>query len=98
MALYIPIRKHSEDQHSVTYEYGVEKIGASIRVRSGSRLRNAPPEYDFGQFRINKQTGEVEIISLAERDADQRHFGRAAHKVKQHWEQGELPERTSWAA
>jgi hypothetical protein len=98
MALYIPIRKQSEDQQSVIYLYGVEVIKAPIGARSGSRVRNAPLEYHFGQFKISRQSGGVEIIEIAEEDNDQRHFTRAARKVYLHWKEGELPDETCWVS
>lgn len=98
MAIFIPIRKQSEDGQSAIYEYGVEVLGKPITTKRRSRSRLGESEYIYGQFRIVKQSGAVEIIKLAPGDEDQRLFGRAARKIFLHWQEGKFPETTCWAS
>jgi hypothetical protein len=98
MAIYIPIRKMFEDDKSAIYRYRVEAPKMPLTDRDRPRPRVTEAEYSHGQLRIDKQSGAIEVIELAAGDADQRHYSRAARKLSLHWEEGVLPEKTSWSA
>ena len=52
-----------------------------------------------GILRINRTTGEVSLVRPMEGpESADVHFHRAAHKIKQHWKQGSLPEAAVWAS
>jgi len=59
-------------------------------------------DYEFrldrraGILRLDKRTGAVLLIDVDPRDA--MAFRCAARKLIDHWQKGEIPERTSWAA
>lgn len=68
---------------------------------------NSHADYSFtvseasqaGVLRIDKATGEVSLVQPMEGSASaEAHFHRAAHKIKQHWKQGTLPETAVWAS
>jgi hypothetical protein len=49
-----------------------------------------------GQLRLDKKSGEIKELVPAPKDATGRRFQRAALKIMQHWQRGELPLLTSW--
>lgn len=52
-----------------------------------------------GVLRIDKATGEVALIRpMQGPETAAVHFHRAAHKIKQHWKGGSLPEVATWAS
>jgi len=51
-----------------------------------------------GEFTIDKASGEIQILRLADGDDDEHLFRRAAHKITKHCREGELPELTCWAS
>ena len=54
---------------------------------------------EAGILRIDKETGDVSLIRPMKGPATaDAHFHRAAHKIKQHWKQGGLPETAVWAS
>lgn len=62
-------------------------------------------EYSFssndrtaGMLRIDKESGNVELIDQAEGDDDLRFFSCAAHVVKRNWRAGRYPDSTCWAS
>jgi hypothetical protein len=59
-----------------------------------------PDERDgMGKLRIDKKTGDVEILATPKQEKNPEFYGpRAARKVTQHWRDGEFPDRTCWAA
>ena len=52
-----------------------------------------------GVLRIDKATGEVSLVEamVGPTNAD-AHYHRAAHKIRQHWNEGRLPENAVWAS
>jgi hypothetical protein len=59
-------------------------------------------DYEFrldgrpGFLRVDKKTGTVLLIDVDPRD--EMAFRCAARKLTDHWQRGEFPDRTSWAA
>ncbi len=51
-----------------------------------------------GSFTISKETDETQLISIADGEIELRFYSRAAHKIRQHWQRGELPEMAVWAS
>lgn len=77
MAFSIMIKKLSETETKVVYEFSDDVVGA-------------------GQLQLDKESGEVKEVIPAPKDETGRRFQRAAMKVAQHWQSGELPSETSW--
>jgi hypothetical protein len=55
-------------------------------------------EEKIGRLKINKFTGDVELINLALDDDEKMFYNRAAYKIKKHRGAGELPDKTCWAS
>ena len=52
-----------------------------------------------GLLRIDKATGEVTLLRpLLGATNGAAHFERAAHKIRQYWRRGVLPEAAIWAS
>jgi hypothetical protein len=51
-----------------------------------------------GRLRLDKVSGQVSLLQAAPGDHQNRFYGRAAHKVRKHWEDGEIPDKTCWAS
>ena len=57
-----------------------------------------PSEEGMGRLRLDKTSGEISLLEVAPGDNDQALFTRAAWKIEEHWEEGQLPEETCWAS
>ena len=55
-------------------------------------------ENQSGKLRINKDSGKVSLLNPDLSDHELGIYHRAAHKIKKHWESGELPKETCWAS
>ena len=62
-------------------------------------------EYVFGRFeqeqgrlRVDKSTGEIDLITAAPGDDDGSLYLRARHKIRQHWAENEFPDDACWAS
>lgn len=55
-------------------------------------------ENQLGKLRINKDSGEVCLVESYSTGNEKGIYQRAAHKIKKHWESGELPKETCWAS
>ncbi len=51
-----------------------------------------------GILSINKDSGDVTLIEPLPNKHGENHFARAAYKVKKHWKEGNLPDKTCWAS
>jgi hypothetical protein len=51
-----------------------------------------------GRVRIDKTSGEVSQIEALPGDELGQLYKRAVHKLRQHWEKGEFPDKTCWAS
>ena len=51
-----------------------------------------------GTFKINKVTGDVELIDAMPGDEQGHIFQRAAVKILKEWRKGTLPEFAEWAS
>ena len=97
MAIYIPIKKVQEDDASVVYAYGIE-IVTPAQLRLGTTKQRHDVSYEWGSFRLEKNSGEIGMITPAIGDEEQRSAMRAICKVHQHWNDGKLPEETCYVA
>jgi hypothetical protein len=76
-------------------------MGILIEIRKIREDRRAA-DYEFtlgeraGFVRMDKRTGAAILIDVDPRDA--MAFRCAARKLIDHWQKGEFPDRTSWAA
>ncbi len=70
----------------------VKDVNDSVEYKFGLLNDN------YGVLTINKTSGEVIMLEPMESDKKKNHFARAAHKVKQHWKEGKLPNKTCWAS
>ena len=50
-----------------------------------------------GLMRLHKRAGDIELIQAMPEDTDNRRFQRAASRLRQHWENNELPRATQFA-
>lgn len=55
-------------------------------------------EDDRGEFEIDKQSGEVELLIAPKGDEQRQLFNRAAVKIIRAWKQGHFPDKTDWAS
>jgi len=67
--------------------------------------RNDSVQYRFGLIdkssgilSINKNSGEISLLEPLPNENGDNHFARAAYKIKTHWKDGNLPDRTCWAS
>ena len=51
-----------------------------------------------GLMRLYKESGQIELLQPMPEDVDDRRFSRAAAKLREHWEAGEIPEATQFAS
>jgi hypothetical protein len=76
-------------------------MGIHIQIRK-IREDSRAADYEFrlddrpGMLRLDKRTGAVLLIDVD--PCDGMAFRCAARKVMDHWQNGVLPEQTSWAA
>lgn len=52
----------------------------------------------YGEFSINKKSGDILLTKKMPGDEAGHFFNRAAMKVLRAWRQGELPELAEWAS
>ena len=76
-------------------------MGIHISIRKVKEDgRAADYEFRFGErpgiLRLDKTSGAVLLIDVD--PSDGMVFRCAARKLQDHWQRGELPDRTSWAA
>lgn len=55
-------------------------------------------ENQLGKLHIDKDSGEVSLVESYFDDSEKGFYQRAAYKIKKHWESGNLPKETCWAA
>lgn len=71
----------------------IEDLGDSADYSYGTKGNTR------GVVRFDKSSGVAVLKSpSADEDDHSTKFHRVAFKLKKHWQAGELPERTSWAA
>ncbi len=51
-----------------------------------------------GILSINKDSGDVSLIEPLPNNKGEKHYARAAYKVKKHWNNGSLSDKTCWAS
>ncbi|WP_269507030.1 hypothetical protein [Burkholderia sp. IMCC1007] len=72
----------------------IEKIDETELI---AKYRFGDAGEKYGEFEIDKKTGEVHL--LAGLDGDRGHiFNRAAVKIMREWKLGRLPSMTEWAS
>ncbi|MCL1465557.1 hypothetical protein [Argonema galeatum] len=57
-----------------------------------------PHEKLFGKLWLDKTNGVVKEIEPVPTNNSDALFPRAAVKIRQHWKQGNFPEKTCWAS
>ena len=77
----------------VDYKFVSDVYEASPNRRSGSVVVGQV----IGTLRIRKDTGEVTLAEAMPGDDSNARFRRAARKIKEHWESGQLPDKTMFA-
>ncbi|OQP80148.1 hypothetical protein IM53_008790 [Xanthomonas phaseoli pv. dieffenbachiae] len=89
---YIGIRKQSETEELCDYEF----ICTEYRRIGTKRLEQLG--YVTGVSRIDKQTGNTELVRPMAGDEDLRAFNRASYKIRKCWLAGELPSSEQYCA
>lgn len=96
MAFYIELNKiNSEEENFVYYSYEFHVIAEVIKNKAG-KLRGKS-KLVKGKLKINKKSGEVDVVELAEGD-NGMYVQRATLTLIKHWRQGEFPDKTCWAS
>jgi hypothetical protein len=49
-----------------------------------------------GLMRLDKESGEIELLQPMPEDHDNNRFNRASTKLKKHWDAGEIPKATQF--
>ena len=52
----------------------------------------------LGSVRLNKVSGEVEVLRQLPNEENARYSGRVARKLWKHWTANEFPDNTCWAS
>lgn len=96
MAFYIELNKiHSEEENFVYYSYEFRIVTEYVKNKAG-KLRGKS-KLVTGKLRINKISGEVDVIQSAEGD-NGMYSQRAILALIKHWRKGEFPDKTCWAS
>lgn len=96
MAFYIELHKIHNDEKDFAY-YVYEFSLPTKPVRNATGKLRCTSKLVNGKIRINKITGDVDVVQLAEGD-NGIYMQRAGLALIKHWEKGEFPERTCWAS
>lgn len=51
-----------------------------------------------GLLRLDKASGEIELLRALPGSRSDEYFARASFKLRKHWAKGEVPDVTSWSA
>ena len=51
-----------------------------------------------GTIKLIKETGEYEVLSLAENDKDEHEVKRAVMLIYRYWEKNQYPKEATWAS
>ncbi len=89
----IGIEKHDETDVEVAYRFVADIWEPNPEIQGRSRIAGQAE----GLMRIIKATGEVLLDQPMPGDTNERRFNSAARKIKQHWANGEYPEKTMFA-
>ena len=95
MAINIEIIKSKTKEHFVYYTYQFS-LPVDPHKNKAGKLRYKL-KLVSGDVMIDKRTGHVHIIKLAEGD-NGAYIQMAASVLKKHLEKGELPDKTCWAS
>ena len=74
---------------------GIRKLNANDDFAEYSF---GPTEEEVGRLRINKSSGEVEILEEVEGDDSKKYSTRAARKLTLHFRKNEFPDSTCFAS
>ncbi len=89
----IGIEKYAETVDDVTYRFVADIWEPNPEIQGRYRIAGQAE----GLMRIIKASGEVLLDQPMPGDTNDRRFKSAAQKVKQHWTNGEYPEKTMFA-
>ena len=92
--LCIPITKKDENERHCDYLF-TATWHAPDPEHSG---RSKSVGHERGVLRIVKATGEISIVEQMPGDDGERRAQRAARIVYRHWQKGEYPQNTIYAA
>lgn len=89
----IRIEKQVETDDDVAYRFVADIWEPNPEIQGRSRIAGQAE----GLMRIIKATGEVLLDQPMPGDTNEKRFNSAARKIKQHWTNGEFPEKTMFA-
>jgi hypothetical protein len=92
--LCIPIGKQAEAESHCDYVFS----SALFEPDLDNPGRHKVEKHHHGILRIHKSTGDIEVIQPMPGDDGERRAQRAARIIYRHWQKGEYPEHTIYAA
>lgn len=84
MAYHIEILKIDETDEVAKYEFGPTSSDYS--------------RANYGEFAIDKRTGEMTLIRMVKNDSGNKYYLRASFKILTCWRKGYLPKNEEWAS
>jgi hypothetical protein len=96
MAFYIELNKTNGEQEDFVYYFYEFYLPIGTFRNAAGKLRGKS-KLVKGKIKINRKSGDIDIIELAEGD-NQMYVQRAAWALKKHWKLGEFPDKTCWAS
>lgn len=90
IGLEIAIVKVSENESTAVYDFSVGPDRGGLAVER--------PCGRAGRVEIRKADGQVMVQLPCPDDSHGMLSGRVAYKLRKHWQEGDFPDRTSWAA
>jgi hypothetical protein len=95
MALYIEVRKTEETADFATYLYEF-RLSTGVVRNSAGKLRGCSKLVN-GKIKIFKETGEVEVLKMAEGDQG-NYLERAKSVILKARSKGMFPNQACWAS
>ncbi len=89
----IPIKKVSEDNEIVEYQFAVD-IYEPDPKRNGRFTIVGEAQ---GVFCLDKKSGEINLLDKMPGDKNNKRFLRASKCIQRHWEKGDYPDSTMFA-
>jgi len=89
----IDLRRDVETEDYADYFFSSSVTDKDPRFTSRSMIVG----HNVGLFRINKATGETELLYPMPEDEGERRYHSAASTIRKHWRGGKLPEMAMFA-